>query len=135
MKKLIFLICMCVSGCALLNSKGEATEENYQALLNTWIGKDKQSLIERWGTPTHDYEIFGKTYVMYFRSRMVPVSAENQLERMPDVADKKFFEFSEKPAIISLSCHTEFLVEDNIITAWRFEGNDCKAYGESEKEK
>lgn len=125
-KKLCFVLCLILSGCAHFDSD-IPTSQNYQQVMNSWLGRPKEELITAWGVPTHDYWRQNKNYVIYIKSRIVNVADGNKIERMPISAQDYSF-FKEETAAVSKTCMTIFTLMNNQVQAWRFDGNDCLAY-------
>ncbi len=131
------LLCLCfglslLSGCHSLSEETPvATTENYKILLDEWLGHNKSSLYEVWGTPMNDYWKGNYNYIIYTKQSVDNASAGATIERMPLVARE--LSFYEKPqGLVTRSCTTLFKLEDGIIVSWKFEGNHCVA-GPSQK--
>ena len=122
---LMFLVLL--SGCVASAPQVEPTCEKYQNVLNSWLGKEKDDLIDVWGKPSYAYEKKGFEYIVYIKNKMKQVANGNQIERMPRIAKEKPF-FKEETATVSRGCTTVFILEDEYIRQWRFEGSSCQAY-------
>lgn len=101
MKNLYIFLFVLLSGCA--------TSEGYNRILNTWLDSDKQNLIETWGVPTNTYRLNDHIeYLSYLRTSISSVDGN----------------------IYNWKCETTFTVEDNKITSWKYNGNNCEACNE-----
>lgn len=116
-----------LSGCTVSQEKQTASFEKYQEILNNWLGKEKEDLFEVWGNPSYSYQKKGLEYVVYIKNKLKQVANGNQIERMPRIAKEKSF-FKEETATVSKGCTTIFILEDDYIRQWRFEGSGCQAY-------
>ena len=116
-----------LTGCTVSEQQPEASCEKYQKVLDSWLGKEKDDLIEIWGRPSYTYEKKGFEYIVYIKNKMKQVANGNQIERMPRIAKEKPF-FKEETATVSRGCTTVFILEDEYIRQWRFEGSACQAY-------
>ena len=124
---LLIVSCLMLSGCIMPKQLPLATSDKYQEVLDEWLGKEKSELVDVWGEPSYDYMKENINYVVYIKNRMKPVAKGNKIERMPRMAmDQSFFD--EKKATVSKGCTTLFVVEENYIRQWRFEGGECQVY-------
>jgi len=144
MKKLL------ISSIFTLLLVGCATTENYEKLLNTWIGDSADNLVSSWGPPTSSYPLSNGGKVMeYVRARTVQTggysysvpqttyqsgstsiygsgggyaygtysgTSTTNVQKMVPVTTLNYW------------CKTRFTVDNNNrITTWRWEGNNCRA--------
>ncbi len=122
----LFMMLFLVS-CAIENNTQKPTNEKYQEVLDNWLGKDKDELLSVWGIPSYDYIKNDINYVVYMKNKMQPVAQGNKIERMPRMAfDRPFFK--EETATVSKGCTTVFIIQDDYIRQWRYEGSACQAY-------
>ncbi len=129
MKKIILIVlCAVLYGCAPTEER-VATSENYQALLDEWLGHTKKELLSVWGTPSHDYWRGNKNYVIYVKSHLAKVAEGNKIERMPFMAEEIPF-YKTDTATVNKFCNTIFVVQNKKIKSWRFDGNDCMIYAD-----
>lgn len=119
---MLFLI-----SCAIENNTQKPTNEKYQEVLDNWLGKDKDELLSVWGVPSYDYMKNDINYVVYMKNKMQPVAQGNKIERMPRMAFERPF-FKEETATVSKGCTTVFIIQDDYIRQWRYEGAACQAY-------
>ena len=114
-----------------------ATSEKYDEKLNTWIGKSEQDLVMFWGNPSATKYVNRNTKILtytqinefYFPSEYYLYNEEfepddtiyaplmNQYDFSP------YEEFTGNP--VETFCQTSFVVENNVVTAWKWRGNDC----------
>jgi hypothetical protein len=106
MKLLKMLVC-----CVVLGLASCADVTNYQANLQTWVGRSEQSLEASWGTPTSITQNGGVRRVTYIRNDGTMVSGGYW-----------------GPRVQSLFCTTTFSIVNGIIAQAQFEGNECVAY-------
>lgn len=59
MKKIIFLLCLILLGCA--------TESKYQAKLNSWKDRSKSDLVLNWGVPDKTYKLDKNTELLAYK--------------------------------------------------------------------
>ena len=106
MKQLKLLICaiaLVLAGCADV--------ANYQANLQTWVGRSEQTLEATWGTPTSITQNGNVRLLTYIRNDGTLVSGGYW-----------------GPRVQSLFCTTTFSVVNGLIAQAQFEGNECVAY-------
>lgn len=121
------LIFFLVSACSFIDKGPQASTQKYQEVLDQWLGKEKEELVSVWGNPSYDYTKKDINYVVYIKNKMKPVAAGNKIERMPRMAFDYSF-FKDETATVSKGCTTVFIIQDEYIRQWRFEGAECQAY-------
>ncbi len=115
-----------LAGCQMTPEQPIATQENYKKLLDGWLGHNKSSLYEVWGTPMNDYWKGGSNYIIYTKLSVDDASTGATIERMPRMT--KELSFYQKPqGLVTRTCTTLFKVQDGTIVSWKFEGNHCVA--------
>lgn len=116
-----------------------ATSEKYDAKLNGWIGKTEQELGMAWGRPSavkyinDDTKIFTYTKIneFYFPSEYYLYNEEFEPEDtiyaplMNQYNFTPYAELTDNQA--EMICQTSFVIKDNVVTAWKWRGNDCVA--------
>lgn len=122
---LLFFIFL--TGCSFFQEGVSPSTQKYQEVLDQWLGKEKEDLISVWGVPSYDYMKKGINYIVYMKHKMKPVAEGNKIERMPRMA-LDFSFFKDEKATVSKGCTTVFIIEDDYIRQWRFEGAECQAY-------
>ncbi len=125
MKRLLAFLCLGLTACGATVTKPVATEDGYRMYLDTWLGYSAAELVGHFGHPQYERVSGDKRYFMYAKSRLVAVDVENQAARMPQIAYAKSLFGKRASGTIQKSCYTTFLIEDNTVTGWRFDGNDC----------
>lgn len=122
-----FAMLLLLTSCTMSYNTQNPTNEKYQEVLDNWLEKDKDELLSVWGKPSYDYMKDDINYVVYMKNKMQPVAQGNKIERMPRMAfDRPFFK--EEMATVSKGCTTVFIIQDDYIRQWRYEGSACQAY-------
>ena len=133
MKKFILsAICVCLlvllSSCAAMNPQ---YSENYEMVLDTWVGEKIGRLVNAWGYPIRKF--------MSPSGRKVYVYEQSQIIRIPqsqpnEVSIKRNFDstftVTEKTKYNNIELYCVTWIETNSagdIVNWRWEGNDCTA--------
>lgn len=117
-----------------------ATPQKYDARLNRLIGQKVSVLQKDWGTPSAKKILDdGGMVITYTKADNVFVPSEfyvyNQsFQDNPDdvyqpfVNDYDFSAFGESLGEeVEYVCQTSFLIQNNIISGWKWKGNDCLA--------
>jgi len=117
-----------------------ATSEKYDAELSGWVGKPAHTLIAQWGRPSaRKINADGSEVITYTKADNVYVPSEfylyNPYSLHGDVSvyapfdgDYAFTPYGGTPGQDpELVCQTSFLVQNNIITGWKWTGNNCVA--------
>lgn len=119
-----------------------ATSAHYDNKLNSWIGQPVASLEAKWGNPAHT-KVFanGDSIITYIKANDVYVPSEyiifnqgysldNQAQVEPYPSNN--YNFMDTETLVGYdmeyTCKTAFLVQGNVITGWKWVGNNCKAY-------
>lgn len=83
--------------------------EQYQRVLDSYVGHSSEQLISSWGIPTNEYSFSGKKLIEYSKNGgavAIPVGSMAYAS--------------------SLSCKTTFTVDENgVILSYKWEGNWC----------
>jgi hypothetical protein len=114
------LLALVVSGCG--------TTAGYKKVMESWLHNSEYSLIQSWGPPTSVYESGGLKYLTYNKTRSgyVPGTSPNyQTQVYGNTAYTQSYGGSSGYAW-KKSCKTTFTLRDDVITAYRFQGSDCK---------
>lgn len=117
-----------------------ATPQKYDARLNRLIGQKVSVLQKDWGTPSAKKILDdGGMVITYTKADNVFVPSEfyvyNQsfqdnpdMVYQPFVTDYDFAPYGESFGYeVKYVCQTTFLVQNGIITGWKWKGNDCLA--------
>ncbi len=115
------LLLFCVVGCATQPRK---TEENYAALMQSYIGVTEENLVAEWGIPTTNYELNKIRYLVYDKSETFNYAGTAPVYiASPDGA---FFPMGgRRPYSVTYSCKTTFVIEKGKVKDVTFKGNDC----------
>jgi hypothetical protein len=97
--------------CLVLAIVGCADVANYQANLQTWVGRSEQSLEASWGAPTSITQNGYVRLLTYIRNDGTVVAGGYW-----------------GPRVQSLFCTTTFSIVNNVIVQAQFEGNECVSY-------
>lgn len=129
---LIFLSTLFLFSCA--------TPEKYDQKLDTWVGKTESQLQAKWGRPSAARIMDnGNKVITYTKANNMYVPSEFYIynpgqEPNVDVVYTPFngdYNFSPYTAAYGYQveelCQTSFLVQNGIITGWKWRGNDCVA--------
>ena len=116
-----------------------ATSEKYDQKLNGWIGKSEQDLVMSWGRPSavkyvdNTTKIFTYTKIneFYFPSEYYLYNEEFEPEDTiyaPLMNQYNFTPYDElTDNEVITTCQTSFIIKNNIVSAWKWRGNDCVA--------
>ncbi len=122
MKKVVaVLLLLCAAGCATQPRK---TEENYAALMQSYIGVTEENLVAEWGIPTANYELNKIRYLVFDKSETI---------NYPGVAPTYYtmpngFTYpigGRSPYSETYQCQTTFIIEKGKVKDVTFKGNDC----------
>ncbi len=114
-----------------------ATSEKYDQKLNTWIGKSEQALALSWGRPSAvkyvnpHVKIFTYTKIneFYFPSEYYLYNEEFEPDDTiyaPLMNEYNFMPYAElTDNEVETFCQTSFIIKDNVVSAWKWRGNDC----------
>jgi len=120
MKKfLLFGLIMC-SACTV------PTEVDYMRNVKAWVGHTPAELITQWGEPTQVISDQGKQYYIYMVNKNVGL---NEVTAYGGINEENAVYPLQNPQVYNtnLFCQTTFVVQDEEITDWSFNGNDCVA--------
>ena len=106
-----------------------ATTEKYEAILESWVGKSENALVEAWGPPDSVYEAAGTRYLTYAKSGTRYVPGTPPTYRTTIVGNTRHTRaYGGTPGhVYNQNCKTSFAISDNVIKKWRWEGNACRA--------
>ena len=106
-----------------------ATTEKYEAILESWVGKTENALIEAWGPPDSVYETSGTKYLTYAKSGTAYVPGIPPTYRTTIIGDTAHTRsYGGTPGYVySRNCKTSFALVKGVIQKWRWEGNACVA--------
>lgn len=109
---------------------GCATTENYEKMLNSWVGAQELDLVRRWGAPTQSYEAAGRKFVTYSSSRniFIPGTAPTYTTTLVGNTAYTNRVGGTSAQNIGMSCQTTFEIYQERVVSWRHAGNDCRAF-------
>lgn len=108
---------------------GCATVAQYDANMQTWLGKPEADLIRQWGAPDAAYETAGAKFLTYNKvqhsfSPGTPPSYQTSVIFGRVVTTP----VGGSPASASTSeCKTTFEISAGVIAGYKFAGNACRA--------
>jgi hypothetical protein len=89
-----------------------ATTSKYEAVLQTWVGKNESELVSKWGIPTSSYSLDDGKLIMY----------QNNGGSISTYLGYGMYSTD------NYVCKTTFTLDKaNIIKNWKWEGNSCKS--------
>lgn len=105
-----------------------ATEANYQAMLDRWVGAEERELVGAWGPPDSVYEGEDARYLTWNAQyqNYLPGSPPRYTSRV--VGDRIYtVPFGGTPGhLLTSRCKTTFALVDGRVTGWRAAGNACR---------
>ena len=122
-KSLVIMVLMLapvlLSGCA--------TTAKYEAVLNQWVDKDINQLIEAWGYPHNSLKLPNGNTVYIFGSTDSYISPMQTYTTFHSVGKRIYADTMVTGGhSYTYWCRTFFEVDDkNVIVKWRTEGNSC----------
>ena len=115
------------------------TTENYEKVLNSWVGANADDLAFQWGPPTSIYpKSDGGKIIEYVRTSSIKTGGytyttpqtQTTYNNITGAAETSTTYVQKTTPISTLDfwCKTRFDVDRNgRITQWKWEGNDCAA--------
>ena len=118
-----------------------ATSEKYDRKLAGWVGKTESSLVAKWGRPSATRILDnGDKIITYTKANNVYVPSDYYIYNTtgaqpsdtvlysPFMDNYDFGPYSQTFGYqVEEICQTAFLIQDGIITGWKWRGNDCVA--------
>lgn len=117
-----------------------ATSQKYDQSLKNWVGKSENSLIAAWGRPSAQKYLGDNSKVITYTKVddwFVPSEyyVYNGGWGTPDIVYDPFmdeYNFTPYAQMVDTEveeiCQTSFWIENGIITAWKWRGNNCTAH-------
>jgi hypothetical protein len=122
----LFLAVLSVSGC-----DKRYAYASYREKLGEWVGKSSDRLFDYWGQPDVIKEIDPNTRtVTYYQKEKRPAYygftpyLEKVQKKTAEVAEDMGYE-TEKKAPPSYYCRVTFIVHNNLVSDYNFDGEDC----------
>ncbi len=108
---------------------GCATSENYEKVLDTWVGSTEAELVSSWGPPNSFYESDGTRFLTYVRSRSGYIPGTAPTYQTTIIGNTAYTSsYGGSPGFsYSKHCKTTFTISGGTISTWRYEGNNCTA--------
>jgi uncharacterized protein YcfL len=116
-----------------------ASPLKYDAKLNDLVGANKATLIKTMGKPSAS-KIFanGDEVIAYVKANDVYVPSEFYMYNNSASAQDVYAPFLEESDFtpyassfgyqVEYICQTAFLLQNGVVTAWKWRGNDCMSY-------
>ena len=99
---LVFIVSSCTS------------KLDHEKVLQSWMGAKESVLIDQWGTPTSHYKTDdGKKYLTWKNSSQAMIGGNNAYS---------------SPILVTSNCDITMILEDGIVTSWKYKGNSCYNY-------
>lgn len=131
MKKVFLILSLCLIVIGVSGCQKRYAYAAYRETLSTWIGKNSDSLFEYWGKPLTYKDIDANTRsVTYYRTEKRPAYYgftpywEQIQDKTMEVAEEMGYE-TEKKAPPSYYCRVTFVIHNNIVSDYDFDGEDC----------
>lgn len=110
--------------CSLLVLTGCVTKQEHEDALSSWFGSTEEQLVESWGVPTSFYELGGKRYLTYSNSSQAMVGGTAPITTY-DYYGNAYTSGGTPPILVTSNCTIIMVVEDGLISEWKYEGNNC----------
>ena len=109
---------------------GCATTANYEKMLQTTLGMSENNLVARFGIPQGSYENDGIRYLTYSRSESGVIPGQPARANTVVIGGVPYTNMvGGTPSIgYTNSCSVTFTIVNKLVTAYRYKGNDCRAY-------
>ena len=124
MRKLRTLFFIPIVLCSLLILTGCVTKQEHEDALSSWFGSTEEQLVESWGVPTSFYELGGKRYLTYSNSGQAMVGGTAPTTTY-DYYGNAYTSGGSPPILVTSNCTIIMVVEDGLISEWKYEGNNC----------
>ena len=113
---LVFLVSSCTS------------KLDHEKVLESWIGAKESALIDKWGTPTNHYKTDdGKKYLTWKNSSQAIVGGYAPTVST-DYYGNVYSSGGMPPILVTSNCDITMILEDGIVTSWKYKGNNCYDY-------
>ena len=109
---------------------GCATTANYEKMLQTTLGMSENNLVARFGIPQGSYENDGIRYLTYSRSESGVIPGQPARANTVVIGGVPYTNMVGGTSSIGYtnSCSVTFTIVNKLVTAYRYKGNDCRAY-------
>ena len=109
---------------SLFALSGCVTKKEHEDALSSWFGSTEKQLIDAWGVPTSFYELDGKRYLTYSESSQAMVGGTAPITTY-DYYGNAYTSGGTPPILVTSNCTIIMVVEDGLISEWKYEGNNC----------
>ena len=103
---------------------GCVTKQGHEDALSSWFGSTEEQLVESWGVPISFYELNGKRYLTYSNSSQAMVGGTAPTTTY-DYYGNAYTSSGMPPILVTSNCTIIMVVEDGLISEWKYEGNNC----------
>lgn len=115
-----------------LSISGCATQAKYKAVLDSWIGKPEQSLVDAWGYPANQMTApnGNKVYVYSSSGQIVMPTTTTTNAHVTGYGNSAYgtaTTTSYGGQVINLGCTTYFEIYGGTVVRWNYQGNNCKS--------
>jgi hypothetical protein len=109
---------------------GCATTQNYEKVLDTWVGAKETELVSNWGVPDGFYESGSTKYLTYKNSSSGYVEGTPANYTTTIVGGMAYTTSSGGTSGYSYNynCDTTFSIRNGTISSWSYKGNNCVAF-------
>ena len=117
-----------------------ASTQKYDQMLNGWVGKSESALLKTWGAPSaRKINADGSQVVTFTQVQTLTVPSEFYLYNpyplegdvsvyAPFDGDYAFTPYAQNLGISQeYICQTSFYIQNNVVTSWKWKGNNCLA--------
>ena len=117
-----------------------ASTQKYDQMLNGWVGKSESALLKTWGAPSaRKINADGSQVVTFTQVQTLTVPSEFYLYNpyplegdvsvyAPFDGDYAFTPYAQNLGISQeYICQTSFYIQNNVVTGWKWKGNNCLA--------
>lgn len=122
----LFLVVLSVSSC-----QKRYAYAAYREKMGEWVGKNSEKLFDYWGKPDDIKEIDPNTRtVTYYQKEKRPAYygftpyLEKIQDKTAEVAEEMGYK-TEKKITPSYYCRVTFVIHNNIVSEYDFDGEDC----------
>ncbi len=129
----------CLLGVGLTLSACASTQK-YDQMLNSWVGKPETALLKSWGAPSaRKINADGSQVITFTQVQDITVPSEFYLYNpyslqgnvsvyAPFDGDYAFTPYAQNLGVTQeYICQTSFYIQNNIVTGWKWKGNNCFA--------
>ena len=113
-------------GVALLAlSSCVTTKEDFHETLSSWVGSSEEELVDEFGLPTNFYERDGKRYLKWADISQAVLVGEPTTYTIYGKDGAAHTYPGLAPISGNSNCVILWIIEDDVVSAWRYEDNSC----------